>query len=332
VVVDDLLLATSNLAYADSFRTNMSKAFDFKAMGRPSYMIGLHLQHETTCLRISQRQYILDVGERFAQRLGPFRPTFSPAPGNLRLTKTGFSDQPVSPSANIDLYRSLVGSLMYAVVSRPDVAVPVSMCARFLASPTEAHLAAARRILCYLLSTKSMALVYTRTASPTLTVYVDSSWAADQDTRRSRYGFAVFFGRALVSWRSKLHSCVSLSSAEAEYIGATEACKETMWLRFLLSEIGFPQPTTVFHEDNAACIKMTSNHIVSGRNKHMQLKMHYVRERVNGKDISLTYVSTKPQRADLLTKNMPRPAFELFRSQLLNPLSLVPSTTSMGGC
>ena len=63
----------------------------------------------------------------------------------------------------------------------------------------------------------------------------------------------------------------------------------------------------------------------------MQLKMHYVRERVNGKDISLTYVSTKAQRADLLTKNLPRPAFELFRSQLLNPLSLVPSTTCMGG-
>ena len=76
-----------------------------------------------------------------------------------------------------------------------------------------------------------------------------------------------------------------------------------MWLRFLLSEIGFPQPTTVFHEDNAACIKRASNPVVSGRNKHMQLKMHYVRERVNGKDISLTYVSTKAQRADLLTKH-----------------------------
>jgi hypothetical protein len=197
VVVDDILLATSNLAHADSFRTDIPKVLDFKAMGCPSNMIGLHLQHETTCLRISQRQYIMDVGARFAQRLGPFNPTCLALllqPGNLRLTKAGIADQPVSPSADVDLYRSLVGSLMYAVVSRPNVAVPVSMCARFLACPTVAHPTAARRILCYL-CTKSLGLVYTRTASPTLTVlYVDSSWAADQDTRCSRCGFTVFFG------------------------------------------------------------------------------------------------------------------------------------------
>jgi hypothetical protein len=155
-------------------------------------------------------------------------------------------------------------------------------------------------------------------------VYVDASWAADRDTRRSRFGFAVFYGRALVSWRSKLHNCVSLSSAEAEYIGATEACKETMWLRHLLHELGYPQPTTCFHEDNKACIKMASNLIVSGRNKHIELKMHFVRERVEAREIELVYVSTHSQRADLLTKNLARPAFEKFRDSLLCPRTVAP--------
>jgi hypothetical protein len=223
VVVDDLLLATPNLDLADRFRTSMSEVFDFKAMGIPRYMIGLHLRHEPLCLHISQRQYIEDVGLRFADLLGPVKPTSTPAAGNLRLVKSGLADQPASPPADRDLYRSLVGSLMYAVVSRPDVAVPVSMCARFLANPTVAHLQAARRVLLYLLTTKTLSLLYTRSISPVLVSYVDSSWAADLDTRRSRYGFALFYGRALVGWRSKLHSCISLSSAEAEYIGATEA-------------------------------------------------------------------------------------------------------------
>jgi hypothetical protein len=96
-------------------------------------MIGLHLRHEPLCLHISQRQYIEDVGLRFADLLGPVKPTSTPAAGNLRLVKSGLADRPASPPADRDLYRSLVSSLMYAVVSRPDVVVPVSMCARFLA-------------------------------------------------------------------------------------------------------------------------------------------------------------------------------------------------------
>ena len=225
VVVDDLLLATPNLDLADRFRTSMSEVFDFKAMGIPRYMIGLHLRHEPLCLHISQRQYIEDVGLRFADLLGPVKPTSTPAAGNLRLVKSGLADQPASPPADRDLYRSLVGSLMYA----------------------------------------------------------------------------------------------------------TEACKEVMWLRHLLAEIGLVQPTTLFHEDNAACIKMATNAIVSGRNKHMELKMHFVREKVEALDISLQYVSTRAQRADLLSKILPRPAFEKFRAQLMQPSSLIPEDHSVGG-
>jgi hypothetical protein len=152
---------------------------------------------------------------------------------------------------------------------------------------------------------------------------VDASWAADHATRRSRYGFAVYYGNALVSWRSKLHSCICLSTAEAEYVGATEAVKETMWLRHLLDDIGLTQHgATVVHEDNAACIKMASNKVVSGRNKHMEIKMHFVRERLEAGDIQLQYISTTEQRADALTKILPRPAFERFRRLLMTPATI----------
>jgi hypothetical protein len=77
-------------------------------------------------------------------------------------------------------------------------------------------------------------------------------------------------------------------------------------------------PTTMY-EDNQACLKMATNKIVSARNKHLELKMHYVRERVDAGDICLEYISTTLQRADLLTKNLPRPSFERFRALLLDP-------------
>ena len=198
------------------------------------------------------------------------------------------------------------------------------MCARFLAAPTQVHLDQAVRILAYLVNTIELSLTFTQTAAPTLRTYVDASWAADNDTRRSRFGYGVYYGRALVCWKSKLHSCICLSTAEAEYVGATEATKDTMWLRFLLADMGLAlaKPTTLY-EDNQACMKMATNKIVSARNKHLELKMHFVRERVDAGDICLQYISTTLQRADLLTKNLPRPSFERFRTLLLDPPEFV---------
>ena len=132
MVVDDFLLASSNPSLAKSFRLSMEAVFDFKSLGRPEYMIGLHLSHGNGRLDISQRQYIQDMESRYSDALGPFLPTHTPAPGGLRLNSKGVAGSSPTEPADRKLYRSLVGSLMYAVVSRPDIATIVSMCARFL--------------------------------------------------------------------------------------------------------------------------------------------------------------------------------------------------------
>ena len=64
---------------------------------------------------------------------------------------------------------------------------------------------------------------------------------------------------------------------------------------------------------------MVANNVISGRNKHMELKMHYVRERVQAGDVVMKYINTTKQRADILTKNLPKPAFEKIRELLLDP-------------
>ena len=75
---------------------------------------------------------------------------------------------------------------------------------------------------------------------------------------------------------------------------------------------------TVMFEDNAARIRMATNHGVSSRNKHLEVKMHFIRDLVNTKTIKLVKIGTKEQRADIFTKNLPRLAFEKHRSSLLN--------------
>ena len=111
-----------------------------------------------------------------------------------------------------------------------------------------------------------------------------------------------------------------LSTAEAEYVCATQACKEIMWVKHLLLELGKCQKyPVILNEDNQACIKMAENPIVSGRNKHMCTKMHYIRERIREKDVRLQYIPTKDQMADILTKNLPSHKFIPLREKMLNP-------------
>ena len=107
---------------------------------------------------------------------------------------------------------------MYAILTRPDVATSVSMSARFLQAPRQAHMKFALKILSYLHTTKDLSLVFTKTKQPKLICYADSSFADDAETCRSRYGFLIFYGNALISWKSKLGAGVKLSTAEAEYV------------------------------------------------------------------------------------------------------------------
>ena len=135
--------------------------------------------------------------------------------------------------------------------------------------------------------------------------FVDSSHAGDKDTRRSRCGHLLYYNGSPILWRSVLQKRVALSTAEAEFRAVTIACKDILWLRNILSEIGrrVKRPTTV-HEDNSATIKMVENPIVSGKNKFVELDMHFVRDHWAQRHIAMSKIPVRDQRADLLTKNL----------------------------
>ena len=318
IVVDDILLATNNKTHAKQFESTMQTYFDLKAMGCPKYMIGMNLTRGPDFITISQQEYIRDIAQRF--NIETDTPTKLPASSSVKLSSEGFAGQPDSPKINAKEYRSIVGALMYAVVTRPDVATAVSMAARFMHTPTQNHMKFARKILRYLFDTKDKKLTYSKTENPDIVVYADSSHGDDPETRRSRYGYLIYFGNALVSWKSKLGSVVTLSTAEAEYVCATHACKEIMWMKHLLKELGKCQKyPVIINEDNQACIAMSKNPVVSGRNKHMEIKMHYVRQCVEQNEVTLRYIGTRDQLADIMTKNLPSPMFLPMREKIFNP-------------
>jgi hypothetical protein len=148
-------------------------------------------------------------------------------------------------------YSSTVGSLMYAMVcTRPDIAHAVGVVSRYMKNPGKEHWEAVKYILRYLRGTANHALCFGGSET-VLQGYVDSDMAVDKDSRRSttRYVF-ITIGGTTISWISKLQKVVSLSTIEAEYVAAIEACKEIIRLHRFMEELGKKQENSRLYCDS----------------------------------------------------------------------------------
>ena len=155
-------------------------------------------------------------------------------------------------------YREAIGSLMYAsVATRPDITFAISTLSQFLDNPGSTHWEAAKRVIRYLASTKDTTLTY-GIQNHDLLGFTDAD-GATQEHRRAISGYAYLINGAAVSWSSRKQEIITLSTAEAEYVAATHAAKEGIWLRRLISELFHSplKPTTIYC-DNQAAIKLAT--------------------------------------------------------------------------
>ncbi|KAL7597749.1 uncharacterized mitochondrial protein AtMg00810-like [Lactuca sativa] len=135
---------------------------------------------------------------------------------------------PSSVSVDEKKYRGMIGSLFYLTASHPDIMFSTCLCARFQVNPKMSHLLAVKQIFCYLKGTKSLKIWYPANESFLLQAYSDSNYGGLQLDRNSTSGGCQFLGGRLVSWSSKNQNCMTLSSAEAEYIGAASSVQFIM--------------------------------------------------------------------------------------------------------
>ena len=214
------------------------------------------------------------------------------------------------------VYRSMIGSLLYLCASRPDIMLSVCMCARFQATPKESHHKAVKHILRYLAHTPTLGLWYPKGSAFDLIGYSDSDYAGDRVDRKSTSGTCHFLGRSLVCWSSKKQNCVSLSTAEAEYIAAGSCCAQLLWMKQTLKDYGVNVKNVPLLCDNESAIKIAHNPVQHSKTKHIQIRHHFLRDHVLKGDISIEHVKTEEQLADIFTKPLDEKRFSKLRCEL----------------
>ena len=305
--VDDMLIVGRNSSRIDNLKKQLSKSFAMKDLGPAKQILGIRIcrDRKGKKLYMSQERYINKVLERF--NMDKAKVVSSPLSNHFKLRS---SQGPSTDEEKEDMekvpYASAVGSLMYAMVcTRPDIAHAVGVVSRFLSNPGREHWDAVKWILRYLRGTSKLTLSF-GSGKPVLVGYTDSDLARDEDSRKSTSGYLITFSGGAVSWQSRLQKCIALSTAEAEFIAATEACKELLWMKQFLRELGFKQQKYVLFCDNQSSIHLAKNSTFHSRSKHIDVRYHWIRDTLNNKLLELEKIHTDENGSDMLTKAVSR--------------------------
>ncbi|KAJ9566131.1 hypothetical protein OSB04_002097 [Centaurea solstitialis] len=331
--VDDILLIGNDVPTLQSVKSWLSKCFQMKDLGEAAYILGLGLlpglleidppvndqtefplagsnpEHLTNkrnrskrLIGLSQSTYIDKILKKF--RMDESKKGFIPMQHGIVLSKT---QCPVSSQDQDKIktvpYASAIGSIMYAMLcTRPDVAYSVSVTSRYQQNPGEPHWVAVKNILKYLRRTKEMFLVFGGSEDEiSVTGYSDASFQTDRDDFSSK------------------QDTIADSTTEAEYIAASDAAKEAVWLRNFLSDLrvvaSISRPIDIFC-DNSGAVAQAKEPREHHKSRHVLRKYHLIREIIGRGDVRICKIPTEENVADPLTKPLARVKHEAHANSI----------------
>jgi hypothetical protein len=296
IYVDDIIIVSSIPTAIDELLQLLGTDFAVKDLGPLHYFLGIEVIPVKDGLLLFQQRYIRDLLSK--TNMTEAKPVSSP----MASSSTLFA-YTCDPMEDTTLYRSVVGSLQYLSLTRPDLAFAVSRVYQFMHCPTKLHWQAVKRILRYLKHTISHRLLLHKTSSNSLHAYSGADWAGCSDDRRSTGAYCVYLGSNLISWSSRKQPTVSRSSTEAEYKSIANTAAELLWIRSLLQELRLTLsgPPKIWC-DNIGATYLSINPIFHACTKHVAIDFHFVRELVASKDLEILFVPSADQIADVLTK------------------------------
>eukprot|EP00903_Cladosiphon_okamuranus_P021851 g20088.t1 len=317
VYVDDILLTGAKEELVTTIIEQMKERFETVDLGEAKFILGMAIQRnlEAGTILLTQEAYTKAVLAKFG--MADVRAAATPAEKEPVTTK---EEKTLSPEQTT-MFRSATGSVLYiSRGSRPDISHSVLVLTKSMAKPGPKALAKLKRLIRYLKGTTSLGITYRKDAQDgdKLTAYVDSDFAGDLDDRKSTTGVVLTLAGGPVDSTSVKQTVTATSSAEAEYVAMSKACKMILHWRHLLKTINREQTeATVLFEDSTAAISTSESNKVTQRTKHIDVKYHHVRSLIIDKVVEVKKIDTNLQKADILTKNLGTVKFLNNRRQLL---------------
>ena len=271
-------------------------------------------------ISLNQAKYIRNLLERFNKQ--NIRPSNTPYSIGLKLRKSNST----ASNKEINYFQQQIGSIIYASTkTRPDITYAINRLSQYTHNPSKIHWEELDKLWGYLNKYTNLGITLKKTPITDLFLkgYSDSDYANNLDNRRSTTGYLYLLGHYnLLSWNSCIQKTVALSTTEAEYMALKESSKEGIYLFYLIKSainllsLDMPKKVPIIFEDNKSSIKLAENPEFHKRTKHIDIIYHYIREKINNKEIDIFYIPTKEQLADSLTKPVQGKIFENFKEQL----------------
>jgi hypothetical protein len=309
VHVDDGIVTAPTELVLKKLQEDLSAVLQIKWESSLTDIVGLSVVRDDSGFVLSQPKLISKI---LAEHWDGVTTSKTPLPtGNLPVTAG--DEEGIDASG----YLSLVGMLSYlAVGTRPDICFSVNFLARFSKRPTTAHWAGAKTLVNYLAATKDQPLLlYPKTSSPHLLSYVDANWGGEFS--RSTYGLIIFHLGCPIAWISKRLATVAASTAHAEYMALGHCTRQVLWIRNLLFDIYGVWFIGKILCDNQATVKISSNDTSNKRVRHTDREFYITNQAFKENKISVEWVSTKHQFADIFTKNLSAPIHKLQQTVVL---------------
>ena len=288
--VYDLIFTGNCPRMIEEFKHSMKKEFEMTDMWHLHYFLGIEVKQIGDGIAISQKKHALEVLKRFMMLEA--NPCSTPMEFGLKLAK-----EPKEGKVNSSIYRSLIiGYTTRHLVHRKHAKQVHGIA-------DQSHWEAGKRVLRYIKGTFDHGILYKQVETPRLIAYCDSDYGGSIDDSQSISGYVFSFGSGMISWQSKKQKVVALSSAEAEYMSITLVGCQAIWMRGILKELKHPQEKpTVIYCDNKSAIALTKNPVYHGKNKHVRIKYHFIRELVSHGEVEVIFCKSNDQAADVLTK------------------------------